>query len=190
MNLNFRNLDLLTRIGLVVVILLILGGLTLPYYVEARQRANARATVRQYEALRVATARYIAKHGCLPASATNWDAVLVNEGFLRQPFSSDLGAATVEIVPSIEAAISPAMVNSAFNLDFKSTPNDTFGSVAQVILEGVPLPYARVLSLAIDKKGYIYEERTLGTDLLGKVKYEIPITPKARGSVAIYVANK
>jgi type II secretory pathway pseudopilin PulG len=111
----------------VLAVIAILASLLIPKIYEAINNARVSNTVLSYNTVKTALADHYAKFGALLSSngvtlpappgpgSTNFDAVLVAEGFLDKPFQVKMGdvGAHVEIAAGLAANIAPAAANTS-----------------------------------------------------------------------------
>ena len=134
------------------------------------------------------------------ATGTNFDNVLVKEGFLDKPFAPRIGSGTgAQVVlltaptalgGAVTAAATPAAVTDAsFDLS-GSTTNTVFGSaVAVALIPGVTWEDAKALNAIIDGAA-LGEGGTAGKDIQGRVKYDLSANTAGTGTVYVYLTHR
>jgi prepilin-type N-terminal cleavage/methylation domain-containing protein len=195
---------LIEMIGVLAVIA-ILASLLIPKIFEAINNARINNAALSYNTVKSATADHYAKYGSLLSSngvtiiagtgeATNFDKVLLTEGFLDKPFSvkiSGIPSNYVQVVAAVAAATAPDAVNSAFDLDGNAgaNPNDAVGTaVAEAVIESVSAADAKDLNDRLD--GPALGAALNAPDLIGRVKFPAPASAGAPVTVRIYVTHR
>ncbi len=139
----------------------------------------------------------------------SYDTNLVFEGFLDKPFAVKIGDGTTNTTLVIDGCTSntvagtapgptPATLASgaeaAFNLAGTADPNNlnqAIGSdVVMAIISGVNLNDARSLKALIDGNSAAFAESAIGTDLLGRVKYDHGGTTATPTTVYVYLTHR
>lgn len=193
-----RAFTLIEMIGVLAVIA-ILAALLIPKIFEAINNARVNNAAVSYNTIKTAVMDHYAKHGSLLSSngtlypvtdtafATNYDGVLLSEGFLDKKFQVKIGDtnAHVSVVAGMTATDAPSGSNSAYDLDGSGAVNDAVGGVViEAIITGVTENDAKDLNDRLD--GVALGTPLLTSDLKGRVKY-------ATGSpttVHIYVTHR
>src|SRR6185503_15242847 len=188
---------LIEMIGVLAVIA-ILAAMLIPKIFEAINNARVNNAAVSYNTVKTSLADHYAKFGSLLSSngvlfattaavATNYDKMLVSEGFLDKPFQVRIGDtnAHVSVVDAVGAGTAPTANNSAFALGGVATVNDAVGGVVvEAVIPGVTENDAKDLNDRLDGAPL---GSAIGTsDILGRVKY-------ATGSpttVHIYVTHR
>jgi len=178
---------LIEMIGVLAVIA-ILASLLIPKIFEAINNARINNAALSYNTVKSSIADHYAKFGSLLSSngvistlgtpqTTNFDRVLVTEGFLDKPFQVKLaGGGTNSYVRIIAADPSSATAatasNNAYDLDRGGDANDAVGGVVvEAIIEGATEADAKDLNDRLDGPAL---GTPIGTaDLFGRVKYAI-----------------
>jgi len=188
---------LIEMIGVLAVIA-ILASMLIPKIFEAINNARINNAAVSYNSVKTSLADHYAKWGSLLSSngtlfattdsvATNYDKMLVTEGFLDKLFQVRIGNtnAHVEVVTALAAGTGPTVNNSAYALGGVVTVNDaTGGVVVEAVIPGVTESDAKDLNDRLD--GTTLGSAIGADDLLGRVKY-------ATGSpttVYIYVTHR
>ena len=196
-----RAFTLIEMIGVLAVIA-ILAALLIPKIFEAINNARVNNAAVSYNSIKTALADHYAKHGSLISSngtpfapsvgvATNFDHVLLTEGFIDKSFQVKIGDGTgnrVEVNTPVVAAGPVTAANSAYDLAGAGiTVNDAAGgAVVEALIFGVTELDAKALNDRLDGP-------TLGSavgtdDLKGRVKYN---TSTGNGTtVRIYVTHR
>ena len=190
---------LIEMIGVLAVIA-ILAALLIPKIFEAINNARINNAALSYNTVKSALADHYAKFGSLLSSngvlitagqgvATNFDRVLITEGFLDKPFHVKVaGGGTnsyVRIITALTATDAPDAINSSYNLDGSGAVNDAVGGVVtEAVIVGATEADAKDLNDRLDGP-------TLGSaigadDLVGRVKY----ATGASTTIHIYVTHR
>jgi prepilin-type N-terminal cleavage/methylation domain-containing protein len=180
-----KAFTLIEMIGVLAVIA-ILAALLIPKIFEAINNARVNNAAVSYNTVKAAIADHYAKFGSILSSngvistlgtsqATNFDRVLITEGFLDKPFHVKLaGGGTNSYVRIIAADPSPATaataINNAYDLDRGGDANDAVGGVVvEAIIEGATQADAKDLNDRLDGAAL---GTLIGTpDTFGRVKY-------------------
>ncbi len=196
-----KAFTLIEMIGVLAVIA-ILASLLIPKIYEAINNARISNTTLSYNTVKSALADHYAKFGSLTSSngaiiiagtgeATNFDKVLITEGFLDKPFDVKIGTGSyIEVVAGLTAATAVDAVNTAYDLDGSGTTlNDASGSaVVQAVIPNVSLGDAFALSTLLDGATLSAANASVGSsDLKGRVKYS---GAAATTTVFIYVTHR
>ena len=216
MKLNSRQLNrtgtrlrlgftLIEMIGVLAVIA-ILAAVLVPKVFEAINNAKVNNAAMSINTAKTAIADHYAKFGSLASSngialtppLTNFDNILVTEGFMDKPFSVKISATSgtltnhVEVIAAVPATQDPTAANAVYNLDNTGAAgvdrNKALGSaVAQCVIPGVTENDAKDLNDRLDGT-------TLGValgsdDLIGRVKYATPGT-NATTTVYVYLTHR
>ena len=186
---------LIEMIGVLAVIA-ILASLLIPKIYEAINNSRISNAALSYNTVKTALADHFAKWGSLTSSngtiitagtgeATNFDKVLITEGFLDKPFQVKIGSGSyIQVVAGSGAATVVAAANEAYDLDGSGTAvNDAAGSaVVEAVIPGVTGGDALALSTLLDGPTLSGADATL-IDLAGRVKYAAPVG----GLTTVYV---
>src|SRR5437867_962528 len=184
-----NGFTLIEMIGVLAVIA-ILASLLIPKIYEAINNARISNASLSYNTIKTALADHYAKFGSLTSSngaiiavgvgeATNFDKVLITEGFLDKPFEVKIGSGSyVEVVAAIAAATAADGVNSAYDLDGGGAVNDATGSaVVEAVIPNVTLGDAFALSTLLDGATLSAANSSVGSDdFKGRVKYAATAT--------------
>jgi general secretion pathway protein G len=195
-----KGFTLIEMIGVLAVIA-ILASLLIPKIYEAINNARVNNAALSYNSIKTALADHFAKFGSLTSSngvtitagvgeATNFDNVLITEGFSDKPFNVKIGTGSyVQVVAGSSAATVVAAANEAYDLDGSGTTiNDTAGSaVVECVIPGVTGGDALALSTLLDGATMSAADATL-IDLKGRVKYAAPVSGIT--TVYIYVTHR
>lgn len=193
---------LIEMIGVLAVIA-ILAALLLPKVFEAINSSRVNNAAVSYNTVKAALTDHYAKYGSILSSngvsisatdpgATNYDSILLAEGFLDKAFQVKIGdnvTTRVEVVPGAASGTTAAVDNNAYDLDGAGAdPKNDAGplnaAVVQAVISGATESDAKDLNDRIDgvKLG-----SGIGTnDITGRVKY-------AKGTpttVYIYVTHR
>jgi type II secretory pathway pseudopilin PulG len=191
---------LIEMVGVLAVIA-ILAGLLMPRIFSAVNEARLNNAVSSCNTIKSAATTYFAKYGKFGGVEgetittnlfTTWDtAVLMVEGLIDKPFGPRLGdTATVQVADTVAAGTDAAADNTAYNLDNNITinKNDAIGAkVVECVFSNISREDAWEMSWRIDGPTFTAGNKTDQTDVLGRVKYNIPGT---LGTVRVYVAHK
>ncbi len=196
-----RAFTLIEMIGVLAVIA-ILAALLIPKIFEAINNARVNNAAVSYNTIKTALADHYAKFGSLISSngtvfipsvgeATNFDHVLLTEGFLDKTFQVKIGDGTgnrVEVNATLAGNIAATAANSAYDLagTGSSTNDAAGGAVVEAIITGVTELDAKALNDRLDGQ-------TLGTavgtsDTKGRVKYNT--STGAGTTIRIYVTHR
>ena len=192
---------LIEMIGVLAVIA-ILAALLIPKIFEAINSARINNCVVSYNTIKTALADHYAKFGSLISSngttfspslgeATNFDHVLLTEGFLDKTFQVKIGDGTgnhVEVNTPLAGNVAATAANTAYDLagSGSSTNDAAGGAVVEAIITGVTELDAKALNDRLDGP-------TLGSgigadDIKGRVKYN---TSSGNGTIVrIYVTHR
>ncbi len=188
---------LIEMIGVLAVIA-ILASMLIPKIFEAINNSRVNNAAVSYNTVKTALADHYAKFGSLLSSngtlfttasplATNYDKILVSEGFLDKAFQVKIGDtnAHIEVVTAIAAGTGATINNAAYDLDGAGDVNDAVGGVVvQAVITGVTENDAKDLNDRLD--GAPLGEPTGTDDLKGRVKYDA-VSPT---TVYIYVTHR
>jgi len=178
-----KGFTLIEMIGVLAVIA-ILASLLIPKIFEAINNSRISNAAVSYNTVKTALADHFAKFGSLNSSngvafgsipgpgSTNFDMVLLAEGFLDKPFQVKIGDVntSVQVVNGLATGAAVDTVNAAFDLDGSGGGNKAGGStVVEAIITGVSGGDAFALSTLID--GPSLSVSGGGDDKLGRVKY-------------------
>jgi prepilin-type N-terminal cleavage/methylation domain-containing protein len=198
-----KGFTLIEMIGVLAVIA-ILASLLIPKIYEAINNARISNTVLSYNTVKTALADHYAKYGSLASSngvafaaipgpgSTNFDKVLVAEGFLDKPFQVKIGdlGTHIEVVNAASAATAPdGTATPAYDLDGNNAAaNDCTGSyVVQAVISNVSLGDAFALSTLLDGATLSAANASVGSDdFRGRVRYAATATT----TVYIYVTHR
>lgn len=175
-----KGFTLIEMIGVLAVIA-ILASLLIPKIFEAINNARVNNAAVSIQTVKTAVADHYAKFGSLASSngiaigaTTEYDTVLLNEGFLDKSFAvkiSNLATNALSTAADTAGTTTPTAGNTAYNLDGASPVNDASGSfVVEALIYGVALEDARALDRLIDGLDLSYTG-TAETDLRGRVKW-------------------
>jgi len=196
-----RAFTLIEMIGVLAVIA-ILAALLIPKIFEAINNAGVNNAAVSYNTVKTALADHYAKFGSLLASngtaftagngvATNFDHVLLTEGFLDKPFLVKIGDGTgnrVE-VNAPQGTTTPATpLNTAYDLagSGSGTNDAAGGAVVEAIITGVTELDAKALNDRLD--GQTLGSAVGADDTKGRVKYN---TSTGNGTIVrIYVTHR
>jgi len=178
-----KGFTLIEMIGVLAVIA-ILASLLIPKIFEAINNARIGNSALSINTVKTALADHYAKFGSLASSngvalttipgpgTTNFDRVLLAEGFLDKPLQVKIGDVntSVQVVNGLAAGAAVTTANAAFDLDGSGGGNKAGGSaVVEAIITGVSGGDAFALSTLID--GPSLSVSGGGDDSLGRVKY-------------------
>lgn len=196
-----RAFSLVEMVGVLSVIA-VLAGLLIPKIFASINEARLNDAVTGINTLQSATVNYVSKYGRIGGiegaayasgtTVTNWDqVVLLVERFIDKPFEPRLASSVSVRVSDCSAASTDVTAdNNAYNLDNNTTynKNDAFGSrVVECVLQGLTREDAWELSRRIDGPTLSASSKTAQSDLLGRVKYDIPGN---EGTVRVYLAHR
>jgi len=188
---------LIEMIGVLAVIA-ILASMLIPKIFEAINNSKINNAAVSYNTVKTALADHYAKFGSLLSSngtvfatgtyaATNYDKMLVAEGFLDKTFQVKIGTTNthVQVVTTQASGATPCTTDSAYDLDGTGGNDASGGVVVEAVITGVTENDARDLSLRLDGDA-LSTAATGADDLLGRVKYALgsPTT------VYIYVTHR
>jgi prepilin-type N-terminal cleavage/methylation domain-containing protein len=196
-----RAFTLIEMIGVLAVIA-ILAALLIPKIFEAINNARVNNAAVSYNTIKTALADHYAKHGSLISSngtvfspgtgvATNFDHVLLTEGFLDKAFQVKIGDGTgnrVEVNTPLAGNIAASAANTAYDLagSGSSTNDAAGGAVVEAIITGVTELDAKALNDRLDGAAL---GSAVGTDdAKGRVKYNT--STGAGTTVRIYVTHR
>lgn len=196
-----RAFTLIEMIGVLAVIA-ILAALLIPKIFEAINNARVNNAAVSYNTIKTALADHYAKHGSIISSngttfspglgvATNFDHVLLTEGFLDKTFLVKIGDGTgnrVEVNIPVGAGGPVTAANSAYDLagSGSGTNDAAGGAVVEALIFGVTELDAKALNDRLDGA-------TLGSavgtdDTKGRVKYN---TSTGAGTIVrMYVTHR
>jgi len=189
---------LIEMIGVLAVIA-ILASMLIPKIFEAINNSKINNAAVSYNTVKTALADHYAKWGSLLSSngtvfttsasiATNYDKLLVSEGFLDKTFQVKIGTTNthIQVVDSLANNVAADTSNSAYDLDGTGTANDASGGVVvEAVITGVTENDARDLSLRLD--GDLLSTPATGSDdTKGRVKY----AAASPTTVYIYVTHR
>jgi prepilin-type N-terminal cleavage/methylation domain-containing protein len=190
---------LIEMIGVLAVIA-ILAALLIPKIFEAINNARVNNAAVSYNTVKSALADHYAKFGSLVSSngaiitagigeSTNFDRVLITEGFTDKPFQVKIaGGGTnsyVRLVPAL-GLVAADTVNASYDLDRSGAINDAVGGVVvEAVIVGATEADAKDLNDRLDGP-------TLGTaigtdDTFGRVKYA---TSTSSTTIHIYITHR
>jgi len=189
-----RGFTLIEMIGVLAVIA-ILSALLIPKIFEAINNARINNACITIGTIKSALADHYAKFGSIPvdgtiptapvtitpaAGGTEFDQILLNEGFIDKPFAVKIGngaaTTTVQLRPGATPATVVTAANAAYDLDNEATVvNDAGGSVVcEAVITGVTETDAKDLSDRLDGVA-LGVALGAGPDILGRVKYAAPV---------------
>jgi len=194
---------LIEMIGVLAVIA-ILASLLIPKVFEAINDARVNSAAVGCNTVKTAVTYHFAKFGTLLSNggvalttgvgaATNFDKVLVSEGYLDKAFIVKIGDGSantrIEIVPGQSSATAATPSNTAYDLDgIVSTPLNDAGpagsSVVQAVITGVAEIDAKDLNDRLD--GASLGVALGNSDAKGRVKYAAGATT----TVYIYLTHR
>jgi type II secretory pathway pseudopilin PulG len=184
----------------VLAVIAILAALLIPKVFEAINNARINNAAVSYNTVKAAVVDHYAKHGSLLSSngvtfavtdvgySTNYDSVLLSEGFLDKLFQVKIGDtnAHVAVVTSVALGATVTATDAAYDLDGSSGNDAVGGVVVHAVIPGVTGNDAKDLNDRLD--GPTLGAAT-GADLVGRVKYADPTTTGLT-TVYIYVNHR
>ena len=198
-NTQYRNAQAFTLIEMigVLAVIAILAGLLIPKVFEAINNARVNNAAVSYNTVKSAISDHYAKFGSLLSSngaaflttasvATNYDGMLLTEGFLDKKFQVKIGDTNshVQVVNALAAGGTIGPSDATHDLDGTGGNDAVGGVVVQAVISGVTELDAKDLNDRLD--GATLGTAILTSDLVGRVKY-------ATGSpttVYIYVTHR
>ncbi len=197
---QYRNAQAFTLIEMigVLAVIAILAALVLPKVFESINSARINNTAVSYNTVKLAVVDHYAKFGSLLSSngvlfttaasvATNYDGMLLTEGFLDKRFQVKIGDTNsrVQVVTAGLVSVTATAINASHNLDGTGAVNDAVGGVVvQAVIPGVEEADAKDLNDRLDGAALGTDIGT--SDLVGRVKYATG-TPT---TVYIYVTHR
>ena len=130
----------------------------------------------------------------VPASGayTNYDGVLLVEGFLDKPFAVKIGtSATIQLVDTsgLQATTTPDGSNGAYDLDGDGNNNVLGAYLVEAVIFGVLQSDARTLNDRLDGSA-LGESGGSNQDFLGRVIYHKPPGQGTLYEVHIYITHR
>jgi len=195
---------LVEMIGVLAIIAL-LAGMLVPRIMQAIRDARVNSTAVSINTLRAAVAQYMAKHNSLAdLSATDCDSDLVSDGVLDKGFEARIGTSADVIQTSGDEAKTggdisigdSTTVTGPARYDLDGDGGATYdtedaAAIVEVVIAGVPVRYARALSLAIDGADLSTDDdHTTDADSFGRVVYGTSASGETdEMDVFVYIAH-
>ncbi|MBK9137330.1 MAG: prepilin-type N-terminal cleavage/methylation domain-containing protein [Verrucomicrobia bacterium] len=187
-----HGFTLIEMVGVLAVIA-ILAAILVPKIFAAIDESRYNNTVASCNGVKAAVMSYFAKQGSFPAAQTDFDQTLISQGYLENPFTPKIGAATSDVVTADAAAMAAPKFN---NLDGTGGANSAAsGTVVYIDLGAIAIADAIELSRRIDGPGTATAagaDGTLGTadDIPGTgMTEENPAVADTKGRVVYTIAG-
>ena len=199
-----RAFTLIEMIGVLAVIA-ILASLLVPKVFDAIHNSRISNAVLSYHTEKTAIAEHFAKTGAfekttfgtniginvgIPGGNTNYDTLLLSEGFTDKPFLVKIGTASyVELSDPTHAG---SGILPGYDLDGDGAPDTASATfVVEAVIEGCTIDDARAIDDAIDSTvgglGTLGEGATPRKDTKGRVVYDLNGFDTAK--VFIYITH-
>ncbi|PYJ07750.1 MAG: hypothetical protein DME25_03080 [Verrucomicrobia bacterium] len=189
----------------VLAAITILSALLIPKVFEAMYNARISNALVSYQTVKAAVTQHFGTFGSLSSlngtnlsisagsAYTNYDGVLLLEGFLDKPFTPKLGTnATIQLVnvSNLSPNTSPnGGGNSAYDLDGDGQ-NDVVGNyMVEAVIYGVSQDDAKAVNDRLDGPN-MGEQGNSGHDFFGRVIYRNPPGQGTSYELHIYIAHR
>lgn len=198
-----RAFTLIEMIG-VLAIFAILASLLFPKVFDAINNARISNALLSLQTVKTAVIEHNGKFSALnsvngtnlpvpPSGAyTNYDGVLVAEGFLEKPFAVKLGtSATIQLVDisALASTTTPDGSNGAYDLNGDGNNNVVGAYLIEAVIFGVLQSDARALNDRLDGTS-LGESGGSNQDFLGRVIYHKPPGQGTLYEVHIYITHR